>query len=82
MVLVDIYVPAVDKTYDFRLEESSPVRVIIEEIVEMIGQMERTSVVGNVKSLLLCDRRRELVLPKKATLHECGIYNGSSLLLV
>lgn len=82
MVLVDIYVPAVDKTYDFRLEENAPVRVIVDEIVEMIGQKEHTQVAGDVAKLLLCDRAHEVVLPREATLRACRISNGSSLLLV
>ena len=82
MILVDIYVPAVDKSYDFNLDETVSVHMIIDEIVEMIGQKERTTIAGNTEELILCDRAVRRELPKEATLQRCGIRNGSSLLLV
>ncbi len=82
MILVDIYVPSVDKTYDFHLDERARVRTILEEIVEMIGQMERTSLSGDPEKLLLCDRLGKAPLPTEATLADCGIRSGGSLLLV
>lgn len=82
MILVDIYVPSVDKTYDFHLDENARVRTILEEVVEIIGQMERTSLTGDPAELLLCDRQGRCPLPEKATLRDCGIRSGSSLLLV
>lgn len=82
MILVDIYVPSVDKTYDFHLDECAKVRTILEEIVEMIGQMERTSLSGDPEKLLLCDRLGKVPLPMEATLTDCGIRSGGNLLLV
>lgn len=81
MVLVDVYVPAVDKTYDFNLDENAKIRVIIEEIAEMIGQKERTTIAGDVNALALCDRLAQRMLPRGLSLRECGIHNGSSMLL-
>ena len=46
MILTDAYVPAVDKTYDFNLDEQVRVQVIIEEIVEMIGQSRTCGIAG------------------------------------
>ncbi len=82
MVLIDVYVPSVDKTYDFQLDENSFVKVIIEEISEMIGQKERTQIAGDIEALTLCDRLNRRILPKNASLRECGVCNGSGLLLV
>lgn len=82
MILVDIYVPSVDKTYDFHLNESARVRVIIEELVEMIGQKERTALVGEPGDLLLFDYAGGRALPPEATLEEFEVHNGSRLLLV
>ena len=79
MILVDIYVPSVDKGYDFSLDENAKGSVILEEIVEMIDQKERTSLVGDLGALMLCDRLNCRVLP---ALKDCGLHNGSSLLLV
>lgn len=82
MISVDIYVPSLDQKYDFHLDENTKIRVIIEEIIEMVEQKECTVLSGNTKALLLCDHLRHLALPKDETLCNCGIFNGSSLLLV
>ena len=82
MVLVDTYVPALDKAYDFNLDEKVPVRVIIEEMTEMIGQKEHAVITGDVSSMMLCDAGRELALSREQTLAQSGIHNGSSLILI
>ena len=54
MILVDIYVPSLDKTYDFQLNEHVVINTVIEEISDMIGQKEHSKVVGGVSNLMLC----------------------------
>lgn len=82
MILVDIYIPSVDKTYDFSLDETVEIQTIIEEIVEMVGQKEHTTITGDMAALWLCDSLTKRKLPRTALLEDCGIHNGSSLLLV
>ena len=82
MILVDIYVPSVDKEYNFSLNETVSVKTIIEEISEMIGQKEQTELKGAIQDLCLCDRGRELPLPGDKSLEDCGIETGASLILV
>jgi len=82
MILVDIYVPSVGQTYDFRLDENAQIQVMIEEIAEMIATKERTNLVGDPRDLILCDRLNKRTLPDDRSLRECGIGNGSSMLLV
>ena len=82
MILVDIYVPSIDKCYDFQLNEEAKIETVIEEISEMVGQKERSSVVGDVSKLTLCDKRKRLILDGKATLASSGIVTGDSLILV
>ena len=53
MILVDIKVPGVEQTYDFSLDENAPIALVMEEIVEMIGQKEHCSIAGNKEELLL-----------------------------
>ena len=52
MILVDIKVPGVEQTYDFSLDENAPIALVMEEIVEMIGQKEHCSIAGNKEELL------------------------------
>ena len=82
MILVDIYIPSLDKSYDFQLNESARVDTIIEEISEMVGQKERIQIVGDVSKLTLCDKMQRKVLPKEWSLAQCGIATGNSLILI
>ena len=54
MILVDIYVPSLDKTYDFHVDETVQTEKLIMEIVEMIGndmKAEKKNRGGKVTSL-------------------------------
>lgn len=82
MILVDVYVPSVDMTYDFQLNETITIDTIIEEISEMIGQKEHSVIVGDVSKLVLCDKTNKRILNKNVTLAEAGIITGNTLILV
>ncbi len=82
MILVDIYVPSVDKTYDFQLNEQIPVAMVLEEISEMIGQKEHAALKGNISDLILCSYDTGAALSKEKNLEQAGIITGNKLLLV
>ena len=82
MILVDVFVPSINKVYDFQLNESVPIYTVIEEISEMIELKERAAIVGDVKELLLCDRKTQRILEKNKTLEECNIITGHSLIFI
>ncbi len=82
MVLVDVYVPSVDREYNFSLNENVSISTIIEEIVEMIGQKEQTKLAGNMRDICLISREKECILPDSSSLSECGIMTGALLILV
>ena len=82
MILVDVYVPAVDQEYNFSLNENVSVAAISSEIIEMIEHKEQTRLHGDANQMLLCDKRKGSVLSKENTLRECGVLTGDSLLLV
>ena len=82
MILVDIFVPSVDKTYDFQLNEEIEIHTVLEEISEMIGQKEHSRITGRVDQLLLRNYRTGSILSTNITLKEAGIVNGDKLLLV
>ena len=82
MILVDIFVPGIDKNYDFQLNETIIISAVIEEIGEMISQKEQLDIMGDIDDLQLCDRKKQVWLPKNKTLAECGIMTGESLILV
>ena len=82
MVMVDVFVPAVGKEYDFHLDEEVRIGMIIEEIAEMIAHKEHTEIVGEMQKLLLCDRDSQSILQTDLSLQECGIATGAKLILV
>lgn len=82
MILVDVFVPSVDNTYDFQLDEEATVSTLVEEIGELIGQKEHCLIAGKIEDLMLCSREDKKVLPKNMTLKACGIKTGNSLILV
>lgn len=82
MILVDIFVPSIDRIYDFQLNENIVISTLIEEVCEMIEQKERVDIVGDSSELQLCDKDRQLCLIKTKTLADYGIKTGQSLILV
>lgn len=82
MILVDIYAPSVNQTYDFNLDENAKISLIIDEISSMICQKEQCELKGNVRELLLVSQRLESSLNPDNTLSYYNITPGDKLLLV
>lgn len=83
MIVVDVTVPAIEKTYDFSLDENDiSVKICIEEIAEMICQREGLTSNDSIENMVLLDKEGRRVLDKRLSLKENGIRSGSSLILV
>lgn len=87
MILVDIFVPAVDKTYNFSLNEYVSLASVVDEITEMIGQKEHAKMGGGTPSaqhsiIRLYRRSTGQALPRDMTLADCDVKSGESLILV
>lgn len=82
MILVDIYIPSLDKTYDFQVDEKVSVGSLIIEIAEMIGNETRSKKRPEADEFLLCSTDQGQIIQKSSTLQACGIRNGSTLMLV
>ena len=82
MILVDVFVPAIDQVYNFSLDENARVGAIVAELIEMVEQREQTSFVGKRDAVTLIDKGSERALPKEATLRDCRVVTGSTLLLI
>ena len=82
MILVDIFVPSIDKNYNFSLNENVKVRLIIDEITEMIGQKEQTHLFGSQDEINLWNLKEHRILPKENTLSDCFVKTGAALMLV
>ena len=82
MVLTDIRIPALGKQYSFQLNEQEAVKNIIEELTGIVCQKEQCRLEGPVEELSLWSEEQRRRLPKEASLMQCGIMAGSSLILV
>ena len=52
MINVDVYVPAMDRTYNFNLDEEAKIAFLIDEISELICKKEH-SLVDGAKDMFL-----------------------------
>ena len=82
MILVDVFVPSIDNTYNFLLAEDVPISSVIEEVIEVVERHEHAPFVGAREHVQLVDRATQALLPKQNTLKECAITTGSTLILV
>lgn len=82
MILVDIYIPAVDETYDFMLDENVETEKIIDEITEMISKKMKSASTENISEFLLYSMASERMLERRKTLYQNGVQDGTKLMLV
>ncbi len=81
MILVDIYVPVLNRVYDIYLDAQKPVEQLITEISKLIAEQEDTSLHGDEKEFLLCEMSRGVILNAEYSLAEQGVREGAGLLL-
>lgn len=82
MILVDVFVPAIDRTYNFSLNENVPISQIVEELMEIVERKEQTLFMGNRSAVVLIHRDTRKVLHRDQTLFEAAVGSGSTLMLV
>ena len=82
MVIVDIFVPSLDKTYNFMLDENSKVEMLMVEVIEMIDNREGLISSYAEGNFALCARDKEIVLDPNKKLGEQGIETSANLVLV
>ncbi len=82
MILVDIYVPSLDETFDFQLDENTQTRFVTDEVEDILGKRVRAQADSYRKRFVLCSFEQQRILPANQSLKMCGIRNGSRLLLV
>ena len=81
MIMVDIYIPALDEIFNVELQDECLVKEVVEEISGMMCKKYKTSY-KSANGYVLCsmDTRQILQNNKKLSFYE--IKNGSRLLLV
>ena len=79
MVLVDIYIPAIDDTYDFMLDENACIEQIKEEIYEILSKKMQESKDENGKAFSLWIADARCMLKDEKTLYESGVTDGTTM---
>lgn len=82
ILLVEVYAPAYDKSYDMRVEEQASIRQLMEEMTVLIGQKERNHMAGELEKLCLCSIERGEMLSREQCLQDYGIGNGYQFVLI
>ncbi len=82
MIISEIYVPILDKRYEFRLNEDVLVCWIIEEIVSVICQKEQFDLPEIKNKFLLYKSETMQILSNNLSLYENGINTGDLMVLV
>lgn len=82
MILVEVYIPAADETFDFELDENVKIKQIVNELCGMLRKKISGSLSENSEEFILCSMDKKKILPEERTLTQCRIRDGSKLLLV
>ena len=82
ILLVEVYAPAYDKSYDMRVEEQTSIRQLMEEMTVLIGQKERNYMAGELEKLCLCSIERGEMLSREQCLQDYGLGNGYRFILI
>lgn len=82
VLLLDIYVPVLNDSYDFSIDEKIVVATVVKELCEIICQYERRTEVLDSGTMVLSCPQLNLVLPRDRSLAACGIQNGYRLMLL
>lgn len=82
MIIVDVVVPALNRTYNFNLDEEVPIRVLIEEISELICKKERSDPEGDRARFVMGSIDRRECFDPEESLRSYSVKQGDKLILV
>lgn len=82
MVLVEIYVACVDKSYDFRLDNKAIIKDVIDEIIIVVSQKEDIELNIDKENVTLSIVSKKIIMNKSLTLDDYNVAQGMKLMLV
>lgn len=82
MIIVNVRFAEMNKSYDFKVDETQPIYVVTDEMVEMIAEKEHLTLARKKGTFLLCDQKQMKVLDANTTLADNQIMYGDDLFLV
>lgn len=81
MIIVNVFIPLMDKEYEFKLNEDIPVCWIIEEITSLICQKEQYVLSNDSQQFMLYKTECYRTLSVSLSLYENDIKSGDRLIL-
>lgn len=82
MVFVEVELPVFEQIYDFKVEQREKVRKVLFDMITKICQKENCNMEEDWELVLLWNVDQKRILPRDWTIAECGIENGTRLLLI
>ena len=82
MILVEVYIPAMDEHSDFMLDEHAKIGNVIGELGEMLSKKMKSPVPEINDGFMLCSMDKKEVFSREKSLSEYAVKNGCKLLLV
>ena len=79
-IIVEIFIPATNQSFDFRLPAGGRVQDVVSEIVRILEITQQNLVIDS-ENPLLCDLERGIVLDPGKCIAETGIHDSSKLIL-
>lgn len=79
-IILNISVPGINKNYDIKISDDVNVKKATEQIFKTISEYEELNAEG--KAYILCSKKQKKVLNGEFTLKQCGIKDGSELILI
>ena len=80
-IIVEIYIPAISSTFDFRLPASGRVCDVILEVMRILETTQQNLMLDK-EYPMLCDLEHGCSLPPDKYIAETGLHDGSRLILV
>ena len=86
MILVNVKVPALEKVYNFSIDEKAPISDLIDEITLLVFQKEGLAFEGDPKTafneMSLCSLDNGVQMHRQNAPCDYGICDGAELMLV
>lgn len=82
MILADIYIPALNEQYDFKLNENAYIADVLRELGNIFVSPLDPGAEEARQDLLLCSYEGGRILALDRTLKQEGFGNGSRLILI
>lgn len=80
-VLVEVYVPVLDRSYDIFIPLRSPMFEVLELIKKAVKEMSDGRFIAN-ENTAICHRENGTIININLSVYELEIRNGSKLMLI